>query len=139
MIDSIQDLGITGAEEMNQIDDCLHDKLGISLADMTCLLQTCLQERAKEIADEFLVMMCYGDYGKILEDQSKMAHFLQHQASEPDNWKLMAIGESQDPKMPDMIEVVFANMAVDEGESVEGYVFLNYAGKVLHVFVQGNP
>jgi len=139
MIDSLKDLGITGEEEIEQLNLIFQEKLGISFNQMVGMLETVLIQRADEVASDFLVMTAFGDYGKLLEDQPKMAQFLRQEASQKDNWKLTYVGSSRDPQLPNMIEVLFGNIAVDEGESLKGYVFLNYAGKILHVFVQGDP
>lgn len=139
MIESLKDLGITGEEKVEEIDAVFQEKLGISFSQMAAMLESSLQERADEVAADFLVMTPFGDYGKMLEDQPKIAHFLRREASKIENWKPTYIGSSRDPKLPDMIEILFGNMAVDEGEALSGYIFMNHAGKVLHVFVQGNP
>lgn len=139
MIESFKDLGITGEEEIEQLDTIFQEKLGISFLDMVALLGESLHNNATEIASQFLVMTPNGDYSKLLEDQDKMVEFLRREAGKGENWHPVYIGTSRDPKLPNMLEVLFANKAVDDGDALMGYVFLNYAGKVLHAFVQGEP
>lgn len=139
MIQSIEDLELTGEEDLEQVDALLQEKLHISFADMRTLLHESLHERASQVAADFLVMTPYNNYDKLLEEQSHIANFLRHEACKDDNWEPNYVGTSRDPKMPNMIEVLFNNKAVDDGDAVCGYIFLNYEGKVLHVFVQGDP
>lgn len=139
MIESFESLGITGEEDVEQLDTIFQEKIGIGFMDMVALLNESLHDRAKEIAAQFLVMTPNGDYFNLLEDQPKIAEFLRGLASKGENWHPVYVGTSRDPKLPNMIEVLFANKAVDDGDALMGYVFLNYAGKVLHVFVQGEP
>lgn len=139
MIESIKDLGITGEEELEQLDAIFQEKLGIGFINMVIALSESLHDRAEEIASQFLVMTPNGDYTRLIEDQDKMAQFLRQEAGKGENWHPVYIGTSRDPKLPNMIEVLFANKAVDDGDALMGYVFLNYSGKMLHVFVQGEP
>lgn len=139
MIKSAKDLGLTGEEELSELDSIFQEKLNISFANMRALLRESLHDRASEIAAEFLVMTPYNNYDKLLEEQPHIANFLRNEASKDDNWEPNYIGLSRDPKMPDMLEVLFNNKAVDGGDALFGYIFLNYEGKVLHVFVQADP
>ncbi len=139
MIESFESLGITGEEEVEQLDALFQEKLNISFADMKTALRESLHDHANEVASQFLVMTPNGDYSKLLEDQPKIANFLRNEASKNENWLPVYIGTSRDPKLPNMLEILFGNKAVDDGNAVMGYVFLNYSGKVLHLFVQGEP
>lgn len=139
MIEKIEELGIKRGIALEELDQAFQEKLGVSLAAMTEALQLYVQERAEELAANFLVMVPNGDYARLLEDQVKMIKFLREEASQPDNWLPNLLKPLEDPKQPSMLKIVFDNTAVDDGDSLVGFVFVSFAGKILHAFVQGDP
>jgi hypothetical protein len=139
MIEKFEDLEIAEDATYEDAQAVIEEKLQIKFSDIIELLNDSLKERAKDIAENFLVMTPFGDWSKILEEQSKIINFLKTKAAQAENWKATYIGISRDPKLPNMVEILFANEAVDEGDILLGYVFLNYSGKIRHLFVDGSP
>lgn len=139
MINQWEDLGVTGQETSEQIDQIIQEKIGIDFAAMKAALQLALEQRAEEIAQNYIVMVPNGDYFNSLEDHDEMAKFLREKATKPEHWKITQFGLSKDAKKPKMLDFVFANTAVDEGDSLVGYVFVSFAGVIRHTFVQGTP
>jgi hypothetical protein len=139
MIESFDDLEIPEDATYEDAKTILEDKLHIKFTDLIEQLNDSLKERAKDIAGNFLVLTPFGDWSKILEEQPKIVNFLKTKAALPENWHATYIGTSRDAKLPNMVEILFQNDAVDEGDVLMGYVFLSYAGKVLHLFVRGEP
>lgn len=139
MIEKWEDLGVTGEETPEQLNEIFKEKLGITFEDMTSLLSKYVEEKAEELASNFVTVIPYEDYSKFLEDPTKIADFFRREASKPENWTPSYMGTSKDKKKPNMIEVLFENKAVDDGKSMTGFIFLSYSGKVLHAFVHGDP
>lgn len=138
MITSFEDLGLTGEEDATQVQAILEEGLEIKFEDILERLNSCLRERASEVAENFLVMVPFEDYDKLLEEQPQMVQFLREQAAQSKHWQPKYIGNSRDKKLPNMVELLFNNTAVNDGEAVMGYVFLSFSGKVLHLFVRGD-
>jgi hypothetical protein len=139
MIDKIEDLVFTEEQTEEQIDQMVKDKLGIGFAEMAEHLSQYIEEKAEELAQNYVTVVAYGDYGKILEGDDKIAQFFRQEATKPDSWVPFKLLSSTDPKYPNMVEVAFINRAVDEGDSMMGYVFVSFAGVVRHSFVVGDP
>jgi predicted HTH domain antitoxin len=139
MIDKIEDFDFTEKQTLEEIAVIVKEKLGVSFPEMAELLSTYLDEKADEIAKNYVTVIPYGDYGKLLEGDVKIAHFFRTEATKPESWVPFKLYVSQDPKQPKMIEVAFDNIAVDEGDSIKGYVFISFAGVIRHAFVIGDP
>jgi hypothetical protein len=139
MIEKFEDLGFKGEETEEQIAQIFQEKLGVGVPEMVELLSKYLKEHAEEIAPNFVTLIPYEDYSKLLEGDGKIAAFLKQDACKSDNWSPTHIGVSKDPKKPQMLEILFGNQAVNDGNSLTGYIFITFAGKILHVFVQGDP
>src|SRR5579872_2836547 len=118
MIESFESLGITGEEEVEQLDALFQEKLNVSFADMKDALRESLHNHAHEVASQFLVLTPNGDYTKLLEDQDKIAEFLRGEACKDENWLPVYVGTSRDPKLPNMLEILFGNKAVDDGDAM---------------------
>jgi hypothetical protein len=110
----------------------VQEKLGTSLGHMQEALSKSLMERAEEMTLEMVNIAPHGDYDKLIEDNDGMAEFLKTEAHKPENWKLYGIRVSDVKK--DLLSFVFANMAIDQGDSMSGYVFVSKAGKIKHAF-----
>jgi hypothetical protein len=137
MIDKFEDLGLPEEATLEEVQAVIEEQLKVKFSDLKELLNTSLRDSAANIASNFMVITPFGDYSKLLEDQPAMTEFLRTKAAQTENWIPYYIGLSQDPKLPNMLQMLFLNKAVDEGEEVVGYIFLNYEGKVLHAFVHG--
>jgi hypothetical protein len=139
MIEKIEDLDLKKEDTQQDLDQILQEKLGVSLSAMTVALQQYTQEHAEKLASNFLVMVPNGDYGRLLEDQIKIASFIREEAGSPDNWVAELLSVYDDKKQPPMLKVAFLNKAVDDGNSMSGYVFVSFSGNILHSFVHGDP
>jgi len=137
MSDSFKDLDFSDLDEekdaVEQISAKLKEKLGVSLEEMTTTLSTWVQEHADEVVLDFVNIAPFEDYGKMLEDNEGMAEFLKTEAHKPEHWQLHFMGI--DTKR-DLFEVIFSNVAVDDGDSLRGYVFVSPSGKIRHAFAQ---
>lgn len=139
MIDKIEDFGFTEEHTQEETAAIVKEKLGVGFPEMAGLLAAHLAQKAEELATDYVTVIPYGDYGKLLEGDAKIAHFLRTEAAKEENWmphKLFAADTKEHPKM---IQVIFKNQAVDEGDSLTGHVWVSYAGVVRHVSVVGDP
>jgi hypothetical protein len=139
MIEKVEDLGLGDKLTSEETDQILKEKLGLTLADMAGALQTYTQDHAAELAANYIIIIPHGDYGCLIDDPNKITLFILEEASKPESWKAKTLRLHNDKKQPPMLKITFANKAVDEGDSMEGYVFVSFAGKILHAFVQGDP
>jgi hypothetical protein len=139
MIEKIEDLDLKKEDTQQDLDQILQEKLGVSLSAMTSVLQQYTQEHAEELASNFFVIVPNGDYGCLLEDQVKIASFIREEASSPHNWIPGLLSVYDDKKQAPMLKVAFLNKAVDDGNSMIGYVFVSFSGNILHSFVHGDP
>lgn len=139
MIEKVEDLGFNDEQTPEEIAAIVKEKLGMGFPEMAELLSTYLSEKADEISKNYVTLIPYGDYGKLLEGDAKIAYFLRTEATKPESWVPFKLYVSKDPKQPEMIEVAFDNIAVDEGDSMKGYVYISFAGVVRHFFVVGDP
>lgn len=136
-MESFEELDFSKVETVDQIENYIKEQLGADFAAIRSRLSTDLQNRAEELTLEFTNIAPNGDYEKLLEDNDSMATFLKSEAAKDENWKLV---EMQVVKYAgqQMLECIFNNKAVDDGTSLEGYVFLSKTGKIRHAFTQGN-
>jgi hypothetical protein len=139
MIEKFEDLGLTDEHTTEQVGEILKEKLGVSFADMAAPLSQYLQDKAEELAKNYITVICYGDYLNVIEGEGVITKFFREEASKLENWVPDKIFLSKDPKQPEMIEVAFNNKAVDENDSMFGYVFVSFAGVIRHAFVHGDP
>lgn len=139
MIEKFEDLGLKDEHTLEQIDEILKEKLGVSFTDMTTLLSQYLQDKANELAKNYITVICYGDYFNVIEGELVITQFFREEACKLENWIPDKIFLSNDPKQPEMIEIMFNNKAVDENDSMFGYVFVSFTGVIRHAFVHGDP
>ena len=135
MIESIKDLELDDLDPKNddfksKLDEKLKEKLNISVKEMQDVLSTSLISSSADIAGELNNIIAYNDYDKIIEDENDMVEFLKNEASKPENFWLYGIQEDNG-----LLKFHFINMAVDEGDVVNGFVFVSKGGKIKHYFV----
>jgi hypothetical protein len=135
MIEKTEDLGMSYEETAEELEKILKEKLGIGFADMTEALSQYTQEHAEELSKDFFTITPYEDYGKLIEDQGKITEFIRQQASKPENWEAIMMEENRSAKDLHMLTFVFHNKAVDNGESLFGYVYVSFDGKILRSIV----
>lgn len=144
MIDSIKDLGLDEAlkdyenlkdgELDERLDSILKEKLGLGLENLKTSLHESVKNRAEELALDLPNIAPYNDYGNMLEDNDSMATFLRDEASKIENWMVYSIQDDQKNKT--LIKFVFYNKAVDDGQVLQGLVFVSKAGVIRHAFAQ---
>ena len=134
MINNISDLNLSKEDEMPVIESKIKEKLGIELLTMKETLSAFVKDNAEQLTKELINIIPYGDYGNLLEDHADMANFLKEESSKIENWELFYLVPSD--LHPELIQFVFNNSSVDEGDNLQGHVFVNKSGKIKHVFAQ---
>jgi hypothetical protein len=136
MPDSFKHIPFGDAKKTEEIDALLQEHLKISLNDCHEALSNSLQKRAEEMAAELTSLAPYGDYGKLTEDPEIITTFLREEATKLDNWKIEFLEVKSDKDQ--LMELVFHNKAVDDGDILKGFVFIGLSGKIRHAFPQIN-
>lgn len=134
MVDSIKDISFDDAKKVEDIDKILQENLHVSLAQCTEALSQSLQERAEEFVEELVTVAPHGSYEKLLEEPADILKFLKEEAHKPEHWILEMLGARNEKDQ--LIELVFQNKAIDDGDMLKGYVFVGLSGSIRHVFPQ---
>jgi len=134
MIESIKDLELDSLNPKDddfksKLDEKLKEKLNISVKEMQDVLSSSLISSSADIASQLNNIIAYNDYDKIIEDENDMVEFLKNEASKPENFWLYGIQEDNG-----LLKFHFINMAVDEGDVLNGFVFISKSGKIKHNF-----
>lgn len=136
MINDILDLELNEEDSMEILESKIKDKLGVDFDSMKNALSKFIKDNLKELSEDFINIVPYGDYGKMLEEKEEICNFLLDEVSKLENWKLYYLTPSD--ANPDLIQFVFKNGSVDEGDTFEGHVFVSKSGKIRHAFTQVN-
>lgn len=134
MINDISDLELNEEDSMEVLESKIKDKLGVDFDSMKNALSKFIKDNLDEVSEDFVNIIPYGDYGKLLEDKEEKCSFLLDEASKLENWKLYYLMPSD--ANPELIQFVFKNGSVDEGDVFEGHVFVSKSGKIRHAFTQ---
>jgi len=134
MVETFKDLVGEDVKTPEDIDAKLKEKLGIGLQEMSYALCDSLRQRAEEVAEDCYSVAPYGDYSKMIEDPEGVAKFFRDEASKPEHWKLEYLEVRK--KGDQLIEFVFTNSAVDDGDILKGFVFVGFSGTIRHAFCQ---
>jgi hypothetical protein len=134
MVESFKEISFAECKKPEDFEKVLQDKLGIGFAECTQALSTSLQERAEEVAQDLPSMAPHGDYDKLTEDQAEIAKFLKEEASKPEHWEIDFIEVRSEKDQ--LMELIFINKAVDDGDILKGFVFIGLSGKIRHAFAQ---
>lgn len=126
--------GLVDEDTAETISVKVQEKLGISIETMKESLSKVTIDRAEEFTLEFPNIAPLGDYDKLIEDNDGMAEFLKNEAHKSEHWKLTGLKISE--VKGDLISFIFANMAVDDGTTFKGFVFVSTTGKIKHAFAQ---
>jgi hypothetical protein len=134
MVENFKEISFEECKEPEDFDKILREKLGIGFTECSQALCESLQDRAQEVAEDLPSMAPYGDYGKLSEDPEVITKFLRDEASKPENWKIefIEVRKANDQLM----ELIFVNKAVDDGDVLKGFVFIGLSGKIRHAFAQ---
>jgi len=131
----LSDLPLTDCESSEEVDTLLQKELNFTLKQCSEALSKSLMEKAEELVPEMMNLAPNGDYSKMTEDPQEIMFFLKEEAVKLENWKLQFIDIKKDSQL---MELVFFNTSVDDGDSVKGFVFVGASGKIRHAFVQVN-
>ncbi len=134
MVESFKEIPFDEAKGAEDIDKLLQQHLNVSLAQCGEALSASLQERAEEFAGELTSVAPHGDYGKLMENPEDIAKFLREDAAKPERWSLEFLEYKKEKDQ--LIELVFSNTAVDDGDNLKGFVFIGLSGKIRHAFPQ---
>jgi hypothetical protein len=132
MVADWKELGLVDGGGEEQWSQQIKEKLGLSVDELKSAISKWMETHAEELSLTFLTVAPYGDYGKMMEDNDSMAEFFRKEASKLEHWKLSG-GKTEGENM---FQFCFDCQAVDEGESLRGYVYVSKLGKIRHVFAQ---
>ena len=116
------------------LEDELQKAFNVNLLEIKKMLSLYVQNNSEELSLDLNNVMPYGDYSKIIEDNDGISHFLKNEACKIENWKIYSFSDSDVNE--NLIHITFDNIAIDEGESLKGHVFINKEGKVRHYFAE---
>jgi hypothetical protein len=131
MIEKFEDLNLEALDKEEQVDQKIKDKLGIDLLKIREALSECVKSRAEEMSLDILNIVPFGNYRDMIENNEEIAKFLKEEAHKAEHWKLHFIKLDNN-----LIKFYFMCMAIDEGETFEGSVFVSKSGKIRHAFAQ---
>lgn len=134
MIEKLEDLGIVEKDKEEDIDKKIQEKLGLGLTELKQALSLSIQEKADELVADIINIVPFGDYSKILEDKADMAKFMREEAIDPKHWQLYVVEVTEHG----MIKFMFVCTAVDDGDTMQGLVFVSNSGKIRHAFAQSS-
>lgn len=132
---NFNDLNLSKTETEEQIDLEIKEKLGISLMEIKQAICFYTEIHCEELSKQFRNIAPNGNYSLLMEDESKMAVFIKEECSKVESWKLIEVKSSE--KDSELLEFIFINSFVDDGESMNGYAYVGAAGKIRHAFSCG--
>jgi hypothetical protein len=138
MIEKIADIMVLTKETKTseELEKLIKEHLGIDFSQCAEALSSTLRERAQELLEDLPNMAPLGDYDKLTEDPEAILKFLQEEAVKPEHWQIQFV-EVRKPT-DQLMEMCFFNKAVDDGDSLKGFVFVGLSGKIRHCFCQVN-
>jgi hypothetical protein len=136
MIEKFEDLDLKDEDTIEQVEVKVQEKLGLSIIDMKTALSEAVIKGAEELTLEFVNMAPLGDYSRLLEDNDSMAEFLKSEGHKTEHWKLYGVKTCNSNDK--LITFEFANLSVDEGEALQGFVYVSVQGKIKHAFAQNS-
>jgi len=134
MVDKLSDIPLKDTKTSEEMDKVLREHLGIGFSECAEALSASVAERAGELAEEMINLAPYGDYDKVMEDKGLILSFLREEATKVENWAIEFIEVRK--ATDQLMELVFFNKAVDDGDILKGFVFVGLSGKIRHAFAQ---
>ena len=132
-------------EEPSEVDIITkkHEKLSedlkqassVSLDDVVVQLAQSLVEKIDEIGQAPRAIAPFGDWAKIIEGTPKIKAFMLEECVKPETWKLVSMARHDNNE--NIYKLYFANVAVDDGDSVGGVAYVTKSGKIKLAFAQG--
>ena len=135
MVESFKEIPFSDAKNYEELDVMIRKHLGIGFSECQQSLSESLMARAEELAEEIPSVAPYNNYDKFTEDKIVIANFLREEAHKPENWEIQFVESKKDSEL---IEFIFFNKAVDEGDILKGFVFVGLSGTIRHSFAQVN-
>lgn len=114
----------------------IEEKLKVSFNEMKEKLSAYTLNKYEDLSFQLRNISPKGDYSIILEDSNEIGKFLKEEAYKTEYWELFDVSLKELGAMP-LIVFHFKNMAVDDGSSLSGVIYVNFLGKIKHVFVHG--
>jgi hypothetical protein len=129
-------VAIKEAKETEDFDRILREYTGTGLSECATALTASLLERVDELLEELPYVSPHGDYGKMMEDKDLIREFILTEAAKDENWtfQFLEVRKAKDT----LVELVFFNKAIDDGDILKGFVFLGFSGAIRHCFPQVN-
>ena len=118
-----------------KLHSTLKELATVEVGDLIPILCEDVKERAGTMANGFRTIAPYGEWSSIIEGEDKIKNFILSECSKSENWEISGVVPHKTNKS--IVKVYFANKAVDDGDKVEGVVFITTSGKIKHAFVQG--
>lgn len=134
MVEKMSEVPLKETKTPEEMDKVLREHLGIGFAECAQALSASLAERAEELMEDIINLAPYGDYDKITEDPEVILKFLKEEAVKPENWEIQFVEVKKESDQ--LMEMVFFNKSVDDGDILKGFVFVGISGKIRHAFTQ---
>jgi len=132
----LKDLDPKDPEIWVKIDSKLKEKLNLGLDEIKTSLIKYIGSNAGELTLNIANIAPYNDYSKLIEDNDGMAEFLKTEAIKPENWILYEVSDYDRNKF--LLLFSFGCMAINDGQTLEGRVFVSKSGVIRHAFVISN-
>jgi len=129
---SMKDIPLKDLKAPEDVDKAIKEHIGIGFAECAQALSNSLAERAEELLEDIVNVAPYGNYEKVMEDQGEILAFLKEESVKTENWGINFI----EVKSAQLMELVFTNKSVDDGDILKGFVFVGLSGKIRHAFCQ---
>lgn len=136
MIKDFADLDLKKEDTIESVMSKIEEKLGASFNEMKDMLSKYTLNKHEEISSQLRNVSPKGDYSIILEEPKEIDSFLQSEAYKVEYWQLSDVSFKELGSLP-LIVFHFNNMAIDDGSSLTGIVYVNFNGKIKHHFVHG--
>lgn len=134
MIEDFKELSFSEKDKIEDVDNMIKEKIGFSFSEMKQMISSYVNEKAEELSLDMINIIPYGQYDKIIEDNDNMAKFLKEEASKVENWEIYSFMENSSNK--NLIQFIFNNKSIDDGDTLRGHVFISKSGVVRHVFAE---
>jgi len=127
------ELNLTDGVSEDVWDRQIQEKLYVSLDNMKNEIINWVRDNTMSLAEQFKYVVAFGDYDRFFDEKQLIQGFFAEEASKIENWIIS--GAKLDLKL-NLIKFAFSCKAIDEGDSLKGYVYVSENGKVKHAFAQ---
>lgn len=116
---------------LEEIESQIENLTNISFNELKRKLSNYVVDNAAKIVEEVHNIIPYGDYSSIIEDKLQMEVFLKDASNKLENWELDLVMQENN-----LLQLVFNNISVDDGEIFKGHIFISANGKIKHLFAR---